>query len=388
DEVKELLDEIAGLNDEAMVVFTGGEPLLRSDLEVLAHRATNLGLMVVIGTNGTLLDKARVSRLMKAGVAGAGISLDSLDPDYHDKFRGMPGSWEKAMAGIDACRNAGLAFQIHFSVTDDNAHELEAMIAFARSSGAAVFNLFFLVCTGRGEQLTDISRDTHDDVLARVTKAAHEEDGLIVRAKCAPHFKRLALEMDPSWPITLAQGYEAGGCLAGTRYCRVTPEGEVTACPYMEKSVGSVREQPLAQTWNDAPLFNSLRNPRLGGRCGVCEYRKICGGCRARPAARSDDPMGEDFLCTYEPQDAAVIEPLFARDEGLIWTRAAEDRLKRVPSFLRRMVRGRVETYVSGLGRKTVTPDDLQTLAKRRFGEAGPPKTMPGGPDAWGKPDV
>lgn len=388
DEVKNLLDDIARLNDEAMVVLTGGEPLLRRDLDDLARHAADLGLMVVIGTNGTFLNKSRVACLIEAGVAGVGISLDSLDPAYHDKFRGMPGAWEKTMAGIDACRNAGLAFQIHFSVSDDNAHELDAMIAFAQSSGAAVFNVFFLVCTGRGEKLSDISRATHDRVLGRITQAAHDEDGLIVRAKCAPHFKRLALEMDPSWPITLAQGYEAGGCLAGTRYCRVTPEGLVTACPYMEKSVGSVRHGSFAQIWREAPLFKSLRAPKLGGRCGVCEYRKICGGCRARPAARDNDPMGEDFLCSYEPRGAAVIEPLFATAEGLIWTRAAEERLKRVPSFLRRMVRGRVEDYVGGLGRETVTPDDLQTLARRRFGEGGPPKTMPGNRGTGGDLDV
>jgi radical SAM protein with 4Fe4S-binding SPASM domain len=373
DEVKSLLDDIAGLSDETMVVMTGGEPLLRPDLDALARHAADLGLMVVVGTNGTALSETRVQRLLDAGVRGVGISLDSLDPAYHDGFRGLPGAWERAMAGIDACRKGELAFQIHFSVTDDNAHELDAMIGFARSSEALVLNVFFLVCTGRGETVTNISPETYDRVLRRVTQAAHDEQELLVRAKCAPHFKRMALELDPDWPITLAHGYEAGGCLAGTRYCRVTPEGEVTACPYIEAPVGSVRRDGFATIWTDAPMFRRLRNPVLQGRCGDCEYTRICGGCRARPMARDGELMGEDFLCTYQPQGGAVIEPLVVAGRPVSWRADAETRLARVPPFLRKMVRSRAEGYVRRRGGTEVTADDLQALAKRRFGEAGPP---------------
>ncbi len=372
-EVKAILDDIAGLSDECMVVLTGGEPLLRRDLDELAAHAAGLGLMVVVGTNGLLLNEARVARLMAAGVQGVGISLDSLDPAHHDRFRGAPGAWAKAMVGIDACRRGGLSFQLHFSVTDENAHELEDMIAFARSAGALVLNVFFLVCTGRGERVTNISAESYDRVLRRVTRAAHDEQGLLVRAKCAPHFKRMAIELDPTWPVTLAHGYEAGGCLAGTRYCRVTPEGELTACPYIETPVGTVREQSFAALWRDAPMFRELRAPRLEGRCGVCEYRKICGGCRARPLARNGELMGEDSLCAYQPGGGAVIEPLKAGPGALAWAGEAEQRLGRVPPFLRRMVRRRAEDYVREQGRDVVRPEDMEALARRRFGADGPP---------------
>ena len=372
-EVKAVLDDIAALSDETMVVLTGGEPLLRPDLEAVAGHGARLGLMVVVGTNGTALDERRVARLQQAGVSGVGISLDSLDPAYHDRFRGRPGAWKRTMAAIDACRRGGLAFQIHFSVTDDNAAELEDMIAFARAAGAMVLNVFFLVCTGRGEEVTNISAGTYEDVLRRVTRAAYEEKDLMVRAKCAPHFKRMALDLDPAWPITLAQGYEAGGCLAGTRYCRVTPEGEVTPCPYMETAVGSVREQGFAAIWRRAPLFARLRAPVLEGRCGICEYAKVCGGCRARPLARDGNPMGEDFLCAYQPRGGAVIEPLPDKPGALCWSGDAEARLKRVPSFVRRMVRKSVEDYVHGQGRGAVTADDMEAVARRRFGDGGPP---------------
>lgn len=379
DEVTGLLDSLAALGDGIMVVFTGGEPMLRRDLETLTRHAAGRGLMAVVGTNGMLLDDDRVTGLKEAGVQGVGISLDSLDPGYHDEFRGAPGAWRKTMAGIDACRRGQLPFQIHFSVTDDNADELEEMVGFARLSAAMALNVFFLVCTGRGETVTNISRDTYEDVMRRVTRAAHEEENLMVRAKCAPHFKRMAIELDPSWPITLAHGYEAGGCLAGTRYCRVTPEGEVTACPYIETSVGSIRDSDFAGIWRDAPMFQDLRAPQLTGRCGACEYRKLCGGCRARPLARDGDLMAEDFLCAYEPQGGAVIEPMALADASLAWSPEAEQRLCRVPGFARKMVRRRVEDYVRRLGEREVRPEHMRALVKKRFGDAGPPAA-----GAWG----
>ncbi len=373
-EVKAVLDDIAALSDECMVVLTGGEPLIRRDIEELAAYAHGLGLMVVVGSNGILLDAKRIDRLKAAGVAGIGISLDSLTPEKHDEFRGRKGAWTKTMAAIDACRKGDLAFQLHFSVTDDTAGEVDDMIAFAREVGAMVLNVFFLVCTGRGEKYTDISPENYDRVLRRVVAAAHDEQRLMVRAKCAPHFKRMALELDPDWPITAAHGYEAGGCLAATRYARVTPEGEVTACPYIETSVGSVRHQGFARLWREAPMFKAMRTPKLEGRCGVCEYGKLCGGCRARPLARDGNVMGEDFLCVYQPRGGAVIEPMPAGKATLEWSEEAQARIEQVPGFVRRMVRNRTEQYVRGRGRSVVTADDLSTLARRRFGDKGPPR--------------
>lgn len=372
-EIKVLLEQIAALSDETMVVLTGGEPMLRSDLEELARHGSGLGLMIVVGTNGTLLDERRVAGLQAAGVRAVGISLDSLDPAHHDAFRGLPGAWRKTLKGIDACRRAGLLFQIHFSVTDDNAGELDDMIAFARSVGAVVLNVFFLVCTGRGETLTNVSAEVYERVLHRITEAARNETELVVRPRCAPHFKRMAVELQPSLPVTRLHGYEAGGCLAGTRYCRVTPEGELTPCPYIETSVGSIRERSFATLWADAPLFAELRAPKLEGRCGACEYTKLCGGCRARPLARFGRLMGEDFLCEYQPKGGAVIEHMSHGGQmPRIWSAAAEARLQRVPPFVRRFVRQRAEDYACARGDDIVTVEHLHALAERRFGAGGP----------------
>jgi len=373
-EIKSVLTDIAALSPECMVVLTGGEPLLRRDIEDLAAHASAQGLMVVIGSNGLMLTPARVESLKRAGVAGIGISLDSLTPEKHDAFRGRRGAWDKTMAAIDACVVGGLAFQLHFSVTDDTADEIDDMVAFARDAGAMVLNVFFLFCTGRGEKYTDISPEKYEQVLRRVAHAARNEKRLMVRAKCAPHFKRIAMEIDPDWPITSAHGYDAGGCLAATRYARITPEGNVTPCPYVETPVGSVRDAPFAQIWHDAPMLQAMRAPKLEGRCGVCEFQKLCGGCRARPLARDGNLMGEDYLCTYQPQGGAVFAPLPPRSDTLDWTDEAKTRIARVPGFVRRMVRQRAEAYVRGEGRSEVTADDLTLLAKRRFGDAGPPR--------------
>ena len=219
-EVLQLLDEIASRSNETMVVLTGGEPLIRKDLEQLVAHGNKLGLAMVVGTNGVLLNQLRVISLKKAGVMGIGISLDSLVPESHDRFRGCPGSWEKTLAGMDFCRQHQVPFQIHFSVTEKNAHEVQSMIDFAQATGAHVLNIFFLVCTGRGESMSDISPARYEAVLNQLVEAQAKTTDLIIRARCAPHYKRVAYEKDPDSPLTRAQGYEGGGCLAGIHYCR------------------------------------------------------------------------------------------------------------------------------------------------------------------------
>ena len=372
-EVKNLLDEIASRSNETMVVLTGGEPLLRRDLETLVAHGSQLGLSIVVGTNGVLLSEARVRTLKAAGALGVGISLDSLDPESHDSFRGCPGSWEKTLAGMDHCRQHALPFQVHFSVTEKNAHEVQPMIDFAQASGAHVLNIFFLVCTGRGESMSDISPARYEQVLKQLVEAQENTRDLIIRARCAPHYKRVAYEHDPESPLTRAQGYEGGGCLAGIHYCRITPEGGVTACPYIPDEEGSIRNQGFWEIWDQSPTFDRLRNPELKGKCGKCEYQKLCGGCRARPLAMGGDIMDADPWCGHRPSGKAIIQPLVEQSAGTIkWSEEASQRLQRVPGFLRKMVRKRAESHVQGLGESIVTVEHLSTLAANRFGDNFP----------------
>jgi radical SAM protein with 4Fe4S-binding SPASM domain len=254
------------------------------------------------------------------------------------------------------------------------------MIAFARAAGARVLNVFFLVCTGRGESMSDISPITYERVLNQLVAAQEESEDLIIRARCAPHFNRIAYQRDPSSTLTRAAGYEGGGCLAGTHYCRITPEGGVTACPYIPEEEGSIRTAKFWDIWDQTPTFQSLRNPELQGKCGSCEFQKLCGGCRARPLALGGDLMDTDPWCAYMPDGSAVIQPLREQPRDLVWNEDAQQRLKRVPSFLRKMVRNRTETYVQELGASVVTVEHLAALSARRFGSDGPPR-----PDFAGK---
>jgi len=373
-EVKTLLDQIAGRSSETMVVLTGGEPLLRNDLETLIAHGVALGLSMVVGSNGVMLTERRVQALKTAGTMGVGISVDSIEPARHDAFRGKPGSWEKTLAGIDNCRKHDLPFQVHFSVTEANASEIPAMIAFTRASGAKVLNVFFLVCTGRGESMTDITPATYERVLQQLVEAQEQSADLIIRARCAPHFKRIAYQRDPASTLTRVEGYEGGGCLAGIHYCRITPEGRVTACPYIPYEEGSIRATPFWDIWERSPVFQQLREPQLQGKCGECEYRRLCGGCRARPLAMGGSLMDADPWCGYQPHGGAVIQPLTEQPSKVAWTPEAEQRLARVPSFLRKMVKKRAEAYAGELNAAAVTVEHLSTLSARRFGGNGPPR--------------
>lgn len=372
-EICDLLDDIVSCGDGTMVVLTGGEPLLRRDLEDIVTHGSGLGLAMVVGSNGIMLTERRVASLQRAGLLGVGISVDSLQADKHDRFRGKPGSWARTMAGIEQCRRQGLSFQLHFSVTDDNVDEITAMIEFAGASGARVLNVFFLVCTGRGSTFTDLSPTRYERVLGELVDAQQDHPELIIRPRCAPHFKRVALQRHPDSLLNRISGNDGDGCIAGTHYCRVTPEGAVTACPYIEKAVGNIRQQAFADIWADAADFLRLRKADLGGKCGACEYRELCGGCRARPVAAGGDLMDGDPFCAYVPEGGTVIEPL-AELAGscLRWTEQAETRISRIPVFLQQMIRKRAEAYVFELGEDTVTTDHLDVLTARRFGNDAP----------------
>lgn len=374
-EARALLDDVAALGHGTLVVLTGGEPLLRKDLETLVRHGSALGLPMVVGTNGMLLRERRVRSLKNAGVLGLGISLDSLDPDCHDRFRGQVGAWAKTMAGIERCRRIGLDFQLHFSVTDKNAHELASMVEFAQSCGARSLNVFFLVCVGRAQSVMALAPQRYEELLAYLIRAQAEHPTLIVRPRCAPHYKRVAYQLQPQAAINRISGREGDGCIAGVHYARVNHRGGVTACPYIEQEVGNIRNTAFSALWTDAGDFARLRSPTLGGKCGACEYRMLCGGCRARPLAKGGGLMDADDLCGYEPQGRVLVHPMTGlANVAPHWSPEAEQRLSRVPGFLRVMVKKRAEAYVSGLGEDRVTGQHLSDMAAARFGPAGPPK--------------
>ncbi len=361
-----LIDEIAALNPRAMLVLSGGEPLLRPDLPTLIRRANGRGMTVVVGTSGVLLDESMVRTLLACGVAGIGVSLDAADPAEHDRFRGMPGAWQRTVQGLLACQRHGLTFQVQTTVTTANHGQLPEILDLACALGARVFNLFFLVCTGRGQSMSDITPEQYEETLRWLARTGGNYRGMLVRARCAPHLRRIAAEADPASPLLMEDGSR---CLAASSYCRVLPDGTVTPCPYMPVSAGNVREKGFGWVWHRSPLLRGMRRRKLRGRCGRCDYEDLCGGCRARAYAMKGSYAAEDPLCSYRPRRSRSARAKVVADTvhpgrvavggSLVWSPEAEAWLGVVPLFARGMVRSKVESYVRQKGETVVRPEHL-----------------------------
>jgi radical SAM protein with 4Fe4S-binding SPASM domain len=394
-----VMDEIATVNPDVLLILTGGEPLLRTDLFDLGRYAAEKGFTVVLGTNGFLLKEPQAKAMREAGIQGASISLDSTDPARHDAFRRLPGAWRGAVRATEVLRVEGLPFSVHMSVTDWNVDEIPGMIDLARALEAKVLNLFFLVRTGRGEGLTDITPAQYERILTYIAQAqgagpaprpgsaqagGGDDDPwgaalgrageMLIRAKCAPFFRRILYGLDSASP--LLKNFAEGSCPAGRHYCRIMPDGDLTACPYMPVVAGNLRRMPFGTLWREAPLFTDLRGGRLGGRCGACEFSKVCGGCRCRAYATYGDYMAEDPACAYQPGAYGgrpielPAEQVFGVEGELTltWTAEAEARLKRIPGFARGMVIRAVERHARARDLGVVTGELLHEVRQRTVG--------------------
>lgn len=364
EEGQQFIDQLVDLCPGAMLVFTGGEPLLREDLNDLIFYAASAGLLPVLGTNGVLMTHDRARHLAESGLVGVGISLDSLIPEQHDTFRGMKGAWRRTVESIAICKRYRLAVQIHITATNANYYEIPDLIDFAVSQGVVAFHLFFLVCTGRGQHMTDITPSQYEAALSSlVAKQDEYRDRIMIRARCAPHFRRLV----SAHIVELAAS--TAGCMAGITYCRVTPEGEVTPCPYMPLVAGNLRNDSLAHIWETAPIFHQLRQPELQGRCGGCEFSSLCGGCRARAYAVNGSLMAEDPWCEYQPGNgySPSIVSLMEKSNNtpIEWSAEARDRLGRVPYALRPMIEKGVEAYARTKGWTTITPSVMADMRSK-----------------------
>ena len=233
-EAKKMIGEIARAGFKIMI-FSGGEPLLRPDIYELVAHAASCGLRPVFGTNGTLITDEVAVRLKEAGAAAMGISVDSLDPARHDKFRGLANAYDLTMAGIEACKEAGLPFQLHTTVVDWNRDEVCAITDFAEQIGAVAHYIFFLIPVGRGVYIQETSLEVlENEALLREIMAKSAEVSIDVKPTCAPQFTRVAKQLGVDTRFSR-------GCLAGLTYCVVGSEGLVRPCAYMTEEAGDVR---------------------------------------------------------------------------------------------------------------------------------------------------
>jgi len=291
EEAKKLLKEVAQAGFKIMI-FSGGEPLLRDDIYELIAYAKSLEMRPVLGTNGTLITLEVAKKLKDSGLARAGISLDSTQAELHDRFRGGEGSWLKSIEGIKNCQAVGLETQINTTITKRNYNELEEITDLAVKLGAKAHHPFFLVPTGRGKEIEkeSLRAKRYEEMIHRILDKLQEVE-IELKPTCAPQFV----------PIAKRRGLKmrfSRGCIAGVGYCCILPDGDVHICPYLPVKVDNVLEKPFTDIWQKSRVFKELRSMDYKGNCGKCEDLDICGGCRARAYYYSKgDYLAEEPWC-------------------------------------------------------------------------------------------
>ncbi len=329
-----LIDAIAAFA-HPIFVLSGGEPLFRPDIFAIADYAHQSGLIVALATNGTLITPAVAGRIKASGIRRVSVSFDGADAATHNLFRG-PGAFERALEGIGYLRAEGIPFQINTTVARHNVDQMPQMLALAKEWGAAALHLFLLVPVGCGVEIADdqqISPQEYEAILNWLYDA-EIEGGIELKATCAPHYFRVVRQRQAQerrqgivrqQPHSLHRQREAGGrpghpghatadaapnlhamtkgCLAGSGVIFISHRGEVFPCGYLPLEAGHIRRQPFRQIWEESPLLAQLRNPDLlQGACGVCEFKQVCSGCRARAYGMVGDYLAEEPFCAYTPR--------------------------------------------------------------------------------------
>jgi len=324
-----LLDEIAAVG-KPVIILTGGEPLLRPDIYEIAAYGDQKGLRMVLATNGTLVTGEVAVKLIRSGIKRVSISIDGPEADSHDAFRGVPGAFAGAMTGITAMKQAGLEFQINTTITQANLPQIREIHDLAHRLGAAAHHIFLLVPTGRAKEMADQA----------ITPLAYEEtlnwfyeEGLScaiqLKATCAPHYYRIfhqrhkerhreagkatrpaSAGASAGHPTAAGEGGQplhamTRGCLGGSAFCFISHTGQVQPCGYLELDCGRITDKGFAEVWNESEIFQDLRDlGRYKGKCGRCEFIRVCGGCRARAYETTGDYLAEEPFCVYEPGKA------------------------------------------------------------------------------------
>ncbi|GGN49693.1 radical SAM protein [Actinoplanes campanulatus] len=306
-----------------LFVITGGDPFQRPDLNTLVREGTALGLAVSVSPSGTpTLTRDALAGLREAGARAISLSVDAAGAGGHDGFRGVPGVFASTLRAWEDARELGLKVQINTTVTADTVTDLPGVAALVRDRGALLWSVFFLVQTGRGATLRALGADATEDVLHALYDIG---ETVPVKTTEAHHFRRVCIQRgggqgpDGRGDLyrRLHRDLAALGLLDGGRRSRRPPlrvsaangfvfvshRGDVFPSGFLPMAAGNVRDQPLTDIYRSSSLFTALRDPdRLGGRCGVCEFRTVCGGSRARAYAMTGDVFAEEPTCSYRPE--------------------------------------------------------------------------------------
>lgn len=313
-----LIDQILEMG-KPILILTGGEPLARSDVIEIAQYAASKGLRVVMGTNGTLITEEVAARLKQVPISRLGISLDFPIARLQDNFRGQVGAFAAVMAGIANARRAGIEVQINGTVTKLNVNYLDELLNLALEVGAVAFHPFMLVPTGRGKGLASVELppEQYEQTLHWIYDKQQElGDRMFFKPTDVPHYLRVVKQRQKqergTRPELEASHNPANaitrGCLAGTGFCFISYQGKVKGCGYLDVVAGDIKKESFKKVWGNSPLFGELRDlNNLRGKCGVCEYKRICGGCRARAYEATGDYLAAEPYCIYQPAALAKV---------------------------------------------------------------------------------
>jgi AdoMet-dependent heme synthase len=295
-----------------IIILTGGEPLLRTDIFEIAAMGRDRGCRMVMAPCGQMLDPNTCAKIKESGIQRISLSIDAASAPAHDALRGKKGAFDTLIAGIANVRASGLEFQVNTTVTKRNIHELPAILDLSISLGAVSFHPFLLVPTGRGKDMVSeaISPEEYETTLTWMYEQRTRVP-ISVKPTCAPHYHRIFREREhaegrPVRPETHGLDAMTKGCLGGQGFAFISHTGKVQICGFLESEAGDLRSEnyDFGKIWQDSELLCSVRDAdSYHGKCGRCEYRTVCGGCRARAFAATGDFLGEEPFCIYQPAD-------------------------------------------------------------------------------------
>lgn len=323
-EVKKMIDQIAAFARPIFIV-TGGEPMMRPDIYELAAYGNGKGFHVVMSPNGTLITPESIANMKAAGVKRISVSLDGSSPARNNSFRMVENAFEDATRGIAYAREGGMPFQINTTITRRNVDDLPQMLRTVIDLGAITWDVFMLVPTGRGKIEDEVPPEQYEEVLNSIYDVS-KTSPVPIKVTCGPHYMRVARQRlsaerkeareagveRPEHPHGAVHPHEAShlpfgssrGCMAGNGFVFVSHVGDVYPCGYFPINAGNVRERHFRDIYRHSDLFDSLRDDSgLGGKCGACEFKKVCFGCRARALSIYGDYMAEEPYCIYEPEE-------------------------------------------------------------------------------------
>lgn len=310
EEAYRIIDDISSYA-KPVLVLSGGEPLLRSDVFDIARHGTGKGLRMCLATNGTLVDDDVCKRIKESGIRMVSLSLDGSTEAIHDDFRRQKGAFSGVINAARLFKKHDIEFLINSSFTKRNQDEIPKVYRLAKELGATAWYMFMIVPTGRGEEIMNelISKEDYDRILEWHYEMERDEKEMLVRPTCAPHYYRVVLQKKKERgdrferrTLKFSTG-GAKGCIAGQLIALIDVDENVLPCSYFPKPAGNLREQSFKEIWEGSELFKELRDfKRYKGRCGSCEFIGVCGGCRARAYAVYGDYMEEEPFCGYVPR--------------------------------------------------------------------------------------